>query len=497
MRSVLGIIVVMTGLTAGAESESWVNGIVPDETGFEGAVTVATAVKEDGGFGVVTVNVPYRDVYGKPKMGQGRLVVRKEDIESGKPLPALCNVHYEKDVGGMKTWCRRGWACFTPHYGKEDEGEYALELPIGDSYNLAKAIIQWVRRLPFIDRTHLHLTGGSAGGYMTLAMSAECFPVSSASATAPVFNWAYTLGYFEANRTVSKYPQKDLKDSPLPILCMVTMLNDWSYGVFGKDLASDAYYHVSPVSYADRIANPVLIDCPTGDMLVPLEQISPAHTHAYDPAVFPEGYTRDFQACTHPEKARRTLADVVPTEELFVHVQPLAEGMHEFTLANFTNEEKDPPAPPTIDLPWSEDRQWSLVILDEGPPIPYSGHHRYKWATSPDSFTAHYQKAVPGPEILNAAKLERLMERYAGKLTAVAPLADGTPTNRLNFQELEKRDVVTGLLDYAGLGPAHEKRLKELYQECAVRPLINRDSHRLFGQQGGEMCEAWSGANKR
>jgi len=46
----------------------------------------------------------------------------------------------------------------------------------------------------------------------------------------------------------------------------------------------------------------------------------------------------------------------------------------------------------------------------------------------------------------------------------------GEPMNRLNYQALEKFDVITGLLDYANLGRAHAERLIELYGKGSRKP---------------------------
>ena len=70
----------------------------------------------------------------------------------------------------------------------------------------------------------------------------------------------------------------------------------------------------------------------------------------------------------------------------------------------------------------------------------------------PDSFVDHYRNAAPAPELLNAAKLERLLERYTGAMTRLPALKDGTLANRRNFDYLEKRDVLEGLAAYASLG---------------------------------------------
>src|SRR5690606_5181409 len=114
----------------------------------------------------------------------------------------------------------------------------------------------------------------------------------------------YNLNYFVANKPVSGYPMNDasgadaLKKSPLPIMFAVTGLADQSMEVFGGDLSADAYYRVSPIAYLDRIASPVMMLCATGDMLVPMEQVTASIEHRVDPELFPEGYVRDFETLT-------------------------------------------------------------------------------------------------------------------------------------------------------------------------------------------------------
>ena len=46
----------------------------------------------------------------------------------------------------------------------------------------------------------------------------------------------------------------------------------------------------------------------------------------------------------------------------------------------------------------------------------------------------------------------------------------GKKANRLNYEFLEKIDVVTGLLDYAKTSPAHAKFLRKLYSSSSLKP---------------------------
>ncbi len=467
-------ITLMTAVVLGATAlltlqGCFIQGVVPSESGFEGAVTVVSE-ESDGLFGVVTVRVPYKGVRGDAKTGLARLVIHKSRLLGGKKTPAFCHVHYEKDAGGAKHWARKGWAVFTAVYTPAD-GESPIDVSVGNGNNLARAVIQWARRCPFVDRTRLHIDGGSQGGYMALEMSADMFPVTSTTADAPVVNWAYNLAYIEANRALSGYPDH-LKESPMPVLGAVTMLADWAYQYFPKDMANDAWYHLSPVSYLDRIANPVLLTAATGDMLVPMEQMTRTRPLPVDLSRFPAGYRRGFDELTVNEKARKTFEECLPPEKVFVHTEPLQPGAFEFTAEMVLDPKKIPGGKPkNIERAWSPDHQWSLFYMDEGGPAPQAGHTTYYWSTSPDGFVGHYQKAAPAPSVLNAAKLLRLMERYAGALSNLPVLADGAPANRLNFSAVEQRDVAAGLADYAAMGPEHAANLRALYAACPLKPL--------------------------
>jgi len=446
--------------------------IVPDETGFEGAVTVSER-RTDGGHGYVTVTIPFRDMRNQTRQGQARLYLTRKVAESKERLPALCHVHYELPQEGAKEYCDRGYVVVTPHHGT-----YPVEFLLGDGINLSKALLQWVRRLPFIDRTRVQITGGSAGGCMTLAMGAEFFPISALIPEMPAVNWSYGCRYLQANMQCSGALLPPGAERPLPVLGMIAPGLKLATELFGTDLSARAYHTVSAISYVDRITAPTLVLCATGDMLCTIEQFTAKRFFELDREQFPDDYERDFDVLTLDPKARVRFDECIPKGDLSVHVVPLPEeGLHELTREDW---QRDPagthglPLPGEIDLPWSKETQWSLVILDEGAPLPETGHTRFLWNVRARSFMAYHGGRGPAPDQLKADKLQRLMERYAGHLTQVAVLADGTPANRLNFETLERLDVVTGLLDYAFLGSDHAKRLEELYRACPVQPFGER-----------------------
>jgi hypothetical protein len=83
---------------------------------------------------------------------------------------------------------------------------------------------------------------------------------------------------------------------------------------------------------------------------------------------------------------------------------------------------------------------------------------------------AHFRDNRPKPELLDEAKLDYLLRRYMDTFEKAPTLADGTPVNRRNFELLEKLDVITGLVDYAGLGSPYEARLCKLYAASERKP---------------------------
>ncbi len=425
---------------------TWVNELAVSESGFEGAVTVVST-QIQGQYGVVTVKIPYRNIFGEPQMGLARMLVHRDAWKSKQPLPAFCHVHYEMSVKSAQKWAKRGWAVFTGAY----EENYPLDAAYASANNQMRALLQWVRRLPLIDRRHLHIDGGSQGGYMALAMSADLFPVTSTTADVPVVNWAYNLNYAEQNIPVSQFPHCD--DSPLPILCGVTILAEWAEKTFGRDFSRDAWYYVSPISYLERIANPVLLTAITGDMLVPMEQMTRTAFPDWDKRDFPDGYERDFDTLTVCEPARKVFEECIPESQ-----------RKTYTVTTEVTEQDAP------DKPWSKEHPWSVLYLDEGPAKPKAGHGAHHWNLSPDSFTAYYQQSTPQPDILNAAKLDRLLERYSLQLSSLPQLKTGAPASRLNFDTVEQYDVVTALLDYAEISPDHNRRLQTLYSQASTKP---------------------------
>ena len=429
----------------------------------------STELIESKGFhiGEAVLRFVYLDIQGKPKEAQARLLLRRDMVESAQKIPLAFFAHYELLQPDCVPVCEKGWAVLTPHSN--------AELFMGNSDNLNLALLEWARRLPFVDRAHLLIEGASAGGYMTLTMASELFPVAAAVVDVPAVNLCYNIAYLAKNERLglgavtSTGDPLDFKDAPIPIFGAFTGGIPLATELYGDDFSSPAYRNLSPIRHLDRITCPVSLAASTADVLAPMPQISQRHFVPPDAGTFPEGFEMRLDALVSVPEMRRPLLDVLPEEKRTLYVHKISENTPDLDpMAVLTVTEGEAPGQP-FDRPYDERKQWSIVILDEGPPTPRSAHYRYHYKHTTDSFKAHYQKAPLSREQLTLVKLQRLMERFTDKLSDLPVLRsdDGTgkPAHRLNFASLEQLDVVTGLLDYADQGPEFERRLQGLYEQ--------------------------------
>lgn len=442
--------------------------LIKSETEIEHGVTILSS-ELDGDYQIINARVPYLGIEGDEKTGLARLVIPLSHLESKKKLPAFCHVHYEKDIGGAKKWAKKGWIVSTAVYTPPD-GESPIDPAIGNGYNLAKAIIQWIKRIPIVDSSHIFIDGASQGGYMALAMSAEFFPVIATHSDVPVVNWAYNISYFEANREIAGVG-KPIAEAPLPGIASVIGLADMCYKYFTNNLNDECWFYLSPISYVHLITNPVLITCATGDMLVPIEQMTRKYVREIDTSKFPNGFTRDFQKLNFCEKAKKVFEECLPEQDYEVFVLQPQLHSFEITLEMLLNSKLKPKKKPNNqDKPWSKDKQWSLLYLDEGPPTPYASHTKMEWSLSPDTFVEAHRNAPLKISLLTLSKLVHLLKRYQGIQDPEIKLKNQKVANRLNYPNLEKIDVINSLITYIEQSKEHLLHLQNLYSQSPIKP---------------------------
>ena len=81
---------------------------------------------------------------------------------------------------------------------------------------------------------HVVIGGGSAGGYLTLMLAAETFPLAAAAPDVPPVNWGYNAAYFFKQKEILA-PTKGATASRVPVVHAVGTLLADATKVFGDD----------------------------------------------------------------------------------------------------------------------------------------------------------------------------------------------------------------------------------------------------------------------
>jgi len=388
------------------------------------------------------VTFTYRDEHGAEKEAKAKLYL-PERVKAGGDVkvPLVFAAGYELPDGAEQLYTQLGWAVASPR-----------ELPTNPLIRTANpdiALMHAVRAFPFVDDTRVLIAGGSAGGYMTLMLAAETFPLAGAMPDVPPVNWGYNAAFFYKQKAEGKITAK------LPTLSAVAGLLGGATAVYGNDYDDPIWYAHSPLAHVPTITCPVSVYWTTADMLVPMNQVGARWVQPFDKAQFPDGFTMEPEKLLEKREGRLTLVDVLPAADFEV-----------FNLAMQRNS-------PARELPVSADKLWSITILDEGPPEPAVGHRKYQSALTRKAFLERVLTGKVPARQLTAPKLERLMDRYAGKEWLPSRL------QHLDVAESERADVLRGLRTYVSSSAENAQTFADLYARLPkARQVLDADTVR-------------------
>jgi hypothetical protein len=386
----------------------------------------------------------YRDPDGRMQTGKAKLFLPHVLSKPGTKAPLMLVAGYESDDGKASAMAMRGWIVATQREVNPN--------PLIRTTNPDIALLHIVRSLPFVDDARVLISGGSAGGYATLMVAAETFPLAGAAPDVPPVNWGYNAAYF-FSQTKLFAPATPGAAPRIPVLHTIAPVLESATKVYGTDYGDETWFRGSPVAHVATITCPVSVLWTTADVLVPIDQIGTKWVKPFDVAQFPEGFAMDPEKLLSSQHGRTRLVDVLSEERYEVFVLQVPAGASRPPVAPGTK------LPPPIELPVSKSKQWSIAILDEGPPDPLVAHQKYQLAHTREEF---YQRVLSTPlslEQLTPIKLERLMDRYAG--------VEWLPTKlkRLDVPESEQADVLRGLKTYTSSSPEHAARFLDLYEK--------------------------------
>jgi len=391
----------------------------------------------------VLVEYSYLDTRGQEQVARAKLYLPKSAEDSARRFPLLYAAGYELDDRSSVAHLERGYVVVSPRELKDN--------PLVQTINPDAALLHIARTLPWVDDTRVVICGGSAGGYMTLMLAAETFPLSGAAADVPPVNWAYNAAYFLQKSKWQASGDTSAPTPDLPVFMAVAPIADQAIGVYGDNTDDPIWHRNGPLGHLDTITCPVLAYWSTADMLVPIPQVGNDWVRPFDAAVYPPGFTMDPDAlCATPE-GRLRLLDVLPAGdyELFSVSEEQVRALIP------TKDSAQGPA----ELPFSRQKRWSVVILGEGPPEPEVGHTKHAVPWTRNTFLDHVAAEQLSVTQLTAAKLERLMDRYAGK--------EWLPTRlrHLDLSDAERADVVRGLRTFVAAGTDHASLFVQLYRQ--------------------------------
>jgi hypothetical protein len=175
----------------------------------------------------ILVAFDYRDPTGAKKEGKAAIYFPpsiRDDTKARLPLSFAAG--YEINDQGAQALVNRGFVAVTPR---------ALEAnPLIRTANPDIALMHMVRSLPFVDDAKVLIAGGSAGGYTTLMLAAETFPVAIAMPDVPPVNWGYNAAYFFKQKDIIA-PGKDEAVGKVPVLHAVGSMLDAARKVYGEE----------------------------------------------------------------------------------------------------------------------------------------------------------------------------------------------------------------------------------------------------------------------
>jgi dienelactone hydrolase len=405
------------------------------------------------------LEVPYLSTGGQAKTGAARLFVRQD---AKAPIPLIAIMHYELGLEGAGEYMAEGWAVMTPREGLN---------PFADSVNFNLALVQVCRQLPFIDGQRIALVGGSAGGYVTLMVASQTFPVAAAAALAPLSSMPYNVEFFARNTAVARCGAKDEKGndaSCVPVFCSIAEAIT-GFAAFLGPLRQNwrQWLRNSPVGVLNLVTCPVLATFSTADTLVPINQLGDAFAIQPAKGVFPERF----------EFARRAVVATTPARRTFMQGAGGRARVFRVVVPDTLTKFWDlggaaPPSDYLVPCKFSRSQRFSILILDEGAPDPRLGHFKYCFGYTAVPFLRHcFGRRTPlAADQLTLGKLERLMRRFRGD--EADPLVGceepGKPPmllTRRNTTAREKADVIAGLRAYCESGEAHRRRLRALYRK--------------------------------
>jgi hypothetical protein len=403
---------------------------------------------------LVVETIPYRwrDGRGTWCDAEGLLYVPAASPE-GTRHPLVFHAGYEIPEASVPGFMAAGVAVLTTKTPEEGTA-WPGGNPVSRGPEMDLALLRVARTHPAVDDGRVAITGGSAGGYMTLMVTAGTFPLNGSFPLVPPVDLRYTLGcwFHDADTITAPRPdgnaamqhpgRTDMQEMGRRVIEL--------HGPMGGERML-AY---SPIAHLDRITCPVVTSLTTADALVPFPQMGgplAAKAIADAPSMYPIDpavVSQDLGVTVASPTLLEALGDEAQVETFEV-----PEG------AELLLDINEPPPYKTLQAP-ERTKRWLVLILDEGGPGEDVGHFRHAVSMDTVELLVGCLTAPVTLEQLTPAKLLQLCDRVAGR-GWIHPGHDEHASDP-EVLDAERRDVARGLRTYCDASPEHRARLDSL-----------------------------------
>ena len=370
------------------------------------------------------------------------IICKPEGAEGDIPLIYIPHYALDENTAEFQQYMNHGWAVASPVFEETYNGQLT-----GNDLVFNNAALYTLRHMEGIDKQRIAIVGGSAGGYMALMLSELQMGTCATIANSPIANVYFNL-YVHFKNCDDVNRNAGIFDIPIPIQLLVSKSFRINLDNFQDASDADRWAALSPIGNARCFSNPTVINHYTGDILVPVDQITKRYTHTELDSAFPDDFTI-CMADDYPGILSRSLEEEAYPEELSVECYKWENSSEAVT------------------MPYS-DRLLTINIFDDGPISPKGSH------TAPDTIgsmdTMAYleemlerglgetEKAVP-------EKILLMLQRYMGESTQL-PAYEGIDNSLYGSKAVCQSEIIDEMRQYM-----NNRSMEEL--ETAVNEAID------------------------
>ena len=318
-------------------------------------------------------------------------------------LPLIYIPHYEIDENTVDfhQYMNHGWAVASPVFSNEYNSEVT-----GNDLVFNNAALYHIRHMNGIDKERIAIVGGSAGGYMSLMLNMLQMGTCASIANSPIANVYYNLYvYFHACDELNK--ASSFNSITMPIQMLISKSFRPNLDNFPDVCDADRWAALSPVGLAKCISNPIVVNHYTGDILVPVDQITKKYTYSERNKAFPIDFPIEMGS-DYPGILSHSLEEEADPDEICVQYYKLENQNVDMEMT-------------------ASDKLLTINIFDDGPMNPKGTHTAPKTTGNLDTMKfleEMFEKTLKGTEKAESAKLILMLERYAGESVQLPPHED-------------------------------------------------------------------------